>query len=283
MTNLLVGFVGLMGSGKDTASQALTQRGFKRFAFADKLKESALKLDPYIPIGQVLNWDGNGDSLSVATNARRLSYLVNKYGWDKIKTDFPEVRRFLQVVGTESGRDIFGENCWVDIVGRRSTDCERVTITDVRFPNEVDFVRSRGGLVIKIIRDGIQAGSHPSEAYISSLQADVDILNNGTIEQLHAQVLVALDDFVLKQSNSSILEFTYSNYKGEIAERRVSARYLWNGETEYHPDPQWLLHAYDIDKAAPRDFAVKDISNVRLTYAGNDEPVIEKLIALLAA
>lgn len=57
--------------------------------------------------------------------------------------------------------------------------------------------------------------------------------------------------------------FWYSNWKGERALRRVLPSLLWFGTTEYHPEQQWLLKAFDLDKQANRDFAMKDISEWR--------------------
>lgn len=55
------------------------------------------------------------------------------------------------------------------------------------------------------------------------------------------------------------LKFVYINYRGEKKERKVIPIKIWYGHTEYHPKDQWLLKAFDIDKKAERDFAVKDI------------------------
>lgn len=51
----------------------------------------------------------------------------------------------------------------------------------------------------------------------------------------------------------------YTNYKGKTSDRRIVPDTLWFGETEYHPEPQWLLKAFDLDKDACRDFAMRDI------------------------
>lgn len=56
------------------------------------------------------------------------------------------------------------------------------------------------------------------------------------------------------------LEFIYTNYRGETGKRRVMPKRIWWGSTEYHPEPQWLLLAFDLDKQADRDFAVRDIT-----------------------
>lgn len=51
----------------------------------------------------------------------------------------------------------------------------------------------------------------------------------------------------------------YKNWRGEIADRTIIPQMIWLGKTKYHPDEQWLLNAYDCDKQAARDFAIKDI------------------------
>lgn len=55
-------------------------------------------------------------------------------------------------------------------------------------------------------------------------------------------------------------QFAYVNYKGAIAIRNVIPQSLRFGSTEFHIEQQqWLLVAYDIDKQAQREFALKDI------------------------
>lgn len=51
----------------------------------------------------------------------------------------------------------------------------------------------------------------------------------------------------------------YTNYRGERALRRIWPRGISFGTTEYHPEPQWLLLAFDLEKQADRHFAMKDI------------------------
>jgi predicted DNA-binding transcriptional regulator YafY len=51
----------------------------------------------------------------------------------------------------------------------------------------------------------------------------------------------------------------YRNYKGETAVRRINPGHIWFGATSWHPEPQWLLEAIDLDKGAERSFAMSDI------------------------
>ena len=63
---------------------------------------------------------------------------------------------------------------------------------------------------------------------------------------------------MINTSTEAPVTLTYTNWKGETAQRRIIPRRIWWGATEWHPDPQWLLTAFDVDKQAERDFALKD-------------------------
>jgi len=43
-----------------------------------------------------------------------------------------------------------------------------------------------------------------------------------------------------------------------VSTRTITPIKPWYGSTEWHPEPQWLLTAFDHEKHANRDFALKD-------------------------
>jgi predicted DNA-binding transcriptional regulator YafY len=51
----------------------------------------------------------------------------------------------------------------------------------------------------------------------------------------------------------------YVNYKGERDTRLINPISLYFGSTDYHPEKQWILHAWDYDRRDFREFAMKDI------------------------
>jgi predicted DNA-binding transcriptional regulator YafY len=55
--------------------------------------------------------------------------------------------------------------------------------------------------------------------------------------------------------------FTYTNYCGKTATRLVRPIMVAFGSNAFHPEPQWLLHAWDLHKEAERTFAMKDIKD----------------------
>jgi hypothetical protein len=50
----------------------------------------------------------------------------------------------------------------------------------------------------------------------------------------------------------------YRNFRGDVSCRSIVPERLWFGSTDWHPEPQWMLTAFDTDKHASRDFAMKD-------------------------
>jgi hypothetical protein len=68
----------------------------------------------------------------------------------------PHIRELLQLEGTEKGRNVFGENVWVDAaftwirLFNDTWGVDRFVIADVRFPNEVEAILNHGGQVFRI-------------------------------------------------------------------------------------------------------------------------------------
>lgn len=51
----------------------------------------------------------------------------------------------------------------------------------------------------------------------------------------------------------------YTNWRGERNKRTIQPVWLWWGQTEFHPIPQFLLRALDTAKGEMRDFAMNDV------------------------
>lgn len=67
--------------------------------------------------------------------------------------------------------------------------------TSVRFANELDFIRSRGGQVWHIYRREAEAkhlGSHAAEHRLPVAESDRELYNNSTIDKLHTAVSILL-------------------------------------------------------------------------------------------
>jgi predicted DNA-binding transcriptional regulator YafY len=51
----------------------------------------------------------------------------------------------------------------------------------------------------------------------------------------------------------------YTNWKGERRERVIIPRTLFFGSTNFHPEVQWMMTAFDEEKQADRMYAMKNI------------------------
>jgi hypothetical protein len=57
------------------------------------------------------------------------------------------------------------------------------------------------------------------------------------------------------------VDMQYMNWKGSVSLRRILPHHVWYGKNEWHPEEQWLLRAFDIEKNAWRDFAFSGIQS----------------------
>lgn len=194
----MIGLIGRKRSGKDTAAAYLTEHhGYTRVAFADNVRAMALAIDPIV--GHVLA-DTRAPRWAVGALRRlwepavapiRLSEIVESIGWERAK-EIPEVRHLLQRVGTEAVRNIIGDDTWINLsmqqADKLAADGIPVVFTDVRFENEADAIRERGGILVTLVRDRseLPPDAHVSERLADSYRADVTVYNTGTLADLHA-------------------------------------------------------------------------------------------------
>jgi hypothetical protein len=54
------------------------------------------------------------------------------------------------------------------------------------------------------------------------------------------------------------IEVLYTNHRGETRTRLIVPMGLRWGVTQWHPEPGWLLDAWDIEKDARRSFSLAD-------------------------
>lgn len=155
----IIGLSGFARSGKDEAAKILVEEfGFKQVAFADKLREVLYALNPL-----VVGYDKHGIA---NTEPRFLQYIIGRYGWNGYKeTPYgTEIRRLLQRLGTEAGRQTLWDSIWIDAAFSDVEPDDKIVISDGRFFNEFDAIRERGGRVWRIERTGVgPANNHASE------------------------------------------------------------------------------------------------------------------------
>jgi dephospho-CoA kinase len=144
-----IGLMGLAGSGKDTAAKALISLGYDRVAFSDELK-----------------------------------WQARQFGWNGEKDE--RGRTLLQDLGMAARRH--DPYYWIAYVEKWHSRKEYVVYTDVRFQNEADYIRGKGGIIVRIVRPGQIAQNHESELNQCEVAADIEVVNGGSIEDLHNKI-----------------------------------------------------------------------------------------------
>jgi hypothetical protein len=111
---------------------------------------------------------------------------------EAFETKPPNVRTLLQLVGTELGRHVYGENIWCETlitwmhVYNFHWGVTRFAIPDVRFMSELDFIqRDLAGKVIRVlapIRSGDTNLDSTQRAHVS--EAEMDTIGNEKFDGL---------------------------------------------------------------------------------------------------
>ena len=203
---MIIGFVGFIGSGKDTAADYLVNfHGFRRDSFANTLKDA---------VAAVFGWDRV--LLEGRTKeAREWREQRDEWWSERLGKDITP-RHILQYWGTEVCRQGFHDDIWIaSLENKMRKTGDNIVISDVRFPNEIKAIKRAGGQVVRVVRGADpewyqdawnmnqgptnmswsiskmrmeQRKIHASETAWIGKGIDLEIDNNGSIDQLFAQI-----------------------------------------------------------------------------------------------
>lgn len=176
----IIGLLGPAGSGKDTVREILAKHGYYGMAFADPIREM---LKPLLL--------ACGVDLSHMTARHLKEQPMPVLGIS--------YRQLAQTLGTEWGR-AQAADFWLRIAAASMMEVSISTfgppcfaISDVRFPNEAEWIRHLGGQIWRIDRPGVEpVREHTSETLIASIEPDFILANDGSIGDLHNAVAAAL-------------------------------------------------------------------------------------------
>ena len=203
---MIIGLVGFIGSGKDTAADYLVNfHGFRRDSFAATLKDA---------VADIFGWDR---TLIEGRTTESREWRECQDDWWSKRLGMPITPRWiLQQWGTEVCRQGFHDDIWIASLENkiRKTN-DNMVITDVRFPNEINAIKNSGGKVFRVKRgpdpdwyqDALnfnegptnmswalskmrldQKQVHASERSWIGKGIDVEIDNNGSIDDLFVQL-----------------------------------------------------------------------------------------------
>ncbi len=195
LTNIVIGVGGKLTAGKDEfADYLVREHDFVKLGMSDVLADCLYALDPIIEV------------VGEEQDVWRYRRLVDRVGYVAAKKNL-EVRRLLQYLGTEVGRNIISEDVWVKPAARkieRQLSAGRnVVITGIRYQNELDMVTywddrwsgsSGAGTTVWVDRPELNnSDSHSSESSLSAEDFEYVLSNTGTLEELYTRSGELLD------------------------------------------------------------------------------------------
>ncbi|PNX46380.1 MAG: hypothetical protein BV459_06485 [Thermoplasmata archaeon M11B2D] len=166
MSNKKTNLIGLSGKarvGKDTSADYLVGlTGYQKYSFARPIKDAC---------NHIFMWDERHSDGELKECVDPFWGISPRYAY--------------QTLGTEWGRDIINKDIWLMRAIRVAEQCNGLIIPDVRFENEASFIRTNGGILIHIERDGAEKVlQHASEAGIKKEKTDFVVFNNGSVDEL---------------------------------------------------------------------------------------------------
>lgn len=183
---MIVAISGKAGSGKDTVAEMicnlLADQNYDDLEFQNpvilwKIKKFASKLKIICAILSGLSEED----------------MYSQEGKLKFLPDWNMTVRDMQIkVGTEAIRDNLHSNAWVIALMCDYKETEKWLITDLRFKNEFEYLKSKGAVCIRVERPGVKLIDHISETDLDNTTFDFRIVNDGSKEDLKEKVITLL-------------------------------------------------------------------------------------------
>lgn len=175
---MIIGFTGKAGVGKDTAANYLSGEYKNIFcvSFAGPLKAACRHI-----------FNMTNEQMDDRTLKEKID---PRWGFSP--------RTALQFVGTDLLREQtyiiapeIDRSIWIKNMEQRINKIPAgmtIVITDVRFADEMKFIKNRGGYVIRIVRDANDGTTHGHASEAQEFSADKIIKNNGTREDMYKKI-----------------------------------------------------------------------------------------------
>lgn len=140
---MIIGISGFANSGKGTVADILVNNyHFQKFSFADAVKDATMV---------IFGWPRN--LLEGNTEESRIFRETPDEYWSR-KFNKPFTPRLaMQIMGTEACRNSYHPDIWIHVLEKRIRHFGgNIVIADVRFPNEMKFIRDQNGMCVRVKR-----------------------------------------------------------------------------------------------------------------------------------
>ena len=183
----LICIIGNIGSGKSTLANIFKDKyGYEELTFAGPVKE----------IGLILGFEqqdlyGTQEEKIQINNFWGVSgrEFMQKFATDIMRN---ELSKYINM-------NMDGKTIWVRLCEKKILQMlkenKKILISDGRFPDEIEMIKNHGGKILKIIRKTSYQKEHESEKYISQLNGDINIDNNGTLIDLEKTINKIMYEF----------------------------------------------------------------------------------------
>ena len=201
----IIGITGRAWSGKDSVATALqaARPGIGRAAFADALKAEAAAAFG-VDVRLFSDRDAKEQPSPSLAAARCSDPGFAKYlgtlAW------FGELRPRVVMQQWGDWRRAADADYWVKMLAitvdtARDMGFQAFVVTDVRYPNELHWLRNAGGVLWRVQRPGLAPLSgHSSEWALQDSAADVTLVNDEDLDVLARRAVEAFEDLVERRA-----------------------------------------------------------------------------------
>jgi hypothetical protein len=127
-------------------------------------------------------------------------YDIMKYAQTRCGFKLEKDRKFLQYIGTEWGRSK-EDKIWIRLALEESENNGNTFLSDLRYPNELEALKSEGWTCVKLIRShqedrkGTGDHIHTSETALDNIpdeEWDYIIHNDGTLKEFYDKLYIMI-------------------------------------------------------------------------------------------
>lgn len=184
----IIGIRGKARAGKDAIAEHLQERyNIERIALADTLKAVA-QITFDLTQEQLFGNKKEVIDDRIGISPREILQRMGCF-FRELQEDFWVEKLHTLILSSSPDFDMYNTRTIIKAVPNMFN--KGFSVPDIRFPNEVEYIKDVGGFTIEVIRpdqEEIEHNTHISETAINDIPSDYTIINDGTLEELYIKV-----------------------------------------------------------------------------------------------